>query len=122
MKKTAPTQKGEGHELVIAKTLPFSRKLLAKILSTLNEDFAVAETPESARELIDTPRCRIVFADEYMINDDTLKTIREKGVKLVFTTEPEESDRLKDIEYRIYHGKMSAESFATFIKDLRGAQ
>ncbi|WP_456457032.1 ATP-binding protein [Nitratifractor sp.] len=112
----------EGHEIVVAKTLPFSRKLLAKMLGALGEDFAIAETPEEAKLMIEAPECKIVFADEFMISDETLKSIRENGTKLIFTSEPEKSDRLEGIEYSVYHGKMTADSFATFIKNLRGAQ
>ena len=112
----------EGHEIVVAKTLPFSRKLLAKMLGALGEDFAVAETPEDAKLLIEAPECKIVFADEFMIGDETLKSIRKNGTKLIFTSEPEKTNRLEGIEYSVYHGKMTADSFATFIKSLRGAQ
>ena len=112
----------EGHEIVVAKTLPFSRKLLAKMLGALEEDFVVAETPEEAERLIGAPECKIVFADEFMISDAALRNIREKGIKLIFTSEPEKSDRLEGIEYNVYHGKMTAENFSTFIKNLRGAQ
>ncbi|WP_456430403.1 ATP-binding protein [Nitratifractor sp.] len=120
--ETEPPSPVEGHEIVVAKTLPFSRKLLAKMLGTLGEDFVVAETPEETKRLVETPECKIVFADEFMIEDQTLKSIRKNGIKLVFTSEPEKTDRLKGIEYSVYHGKMTADSFATFIKNLRGAQ
>ena len=112
----------EGAEIVIAKNLPFSRKLLARLLDSLGYDYTVAESPERTEAAVASPLCRILFADESMLSQRLLEELKSRGITLVFTSEPEAKDRLEGISYRVYEGKMTKENFDKFIKDIKGKQ
>jgi len=117
-----PANAVEGTEIVIAKNLPFSRRLLAKLMDALGHSYSIADNPVDASSLIVPGKCRVVFADESMLTDDALARVAEANAIIVFTTEPEEKDRFKGINTTIYGGKMTKESFEKFIKNIRGEQ
>ena len=112
----------EGSGIVIAKSLPFSRKLLSKLMDALGQEYGVAKSPEEAEIMIVPGKSRVVFADEDMLSDRALKKIVEADAMVVFTSEPEEKERIKNINYIIYEGKMTKENFEKFINNIRGEE
>ncbi len=111
----------ETTEIVIAKNLPFSRKLLAKMLDALGHGYNIAERADDVSKLI-APSCRILFADESMLDDEAIQKIRDAGATVVFTSPPQESARFQGIRTAVYDGKMNKESFENFIHTIRGEQ
>ena len=109
-------------EIVIAKNLPFSRKLLSKMMEALGHQYRIAENSEETAKLIHPGASQIIFADESMLSQDALDRIRESQAVVVFTMEPEKRDRFNGIDYTIYNGKMTKENFESFLKTIRGKQ
>jgi len=120
--ESAPAEQEGEPEILIAKNMPFSRKLLAKLLENLGYAYLAAGSAEKALEAISAGKCDLVFADESMLNDEFVSLAKEKGISVVFTSEPENRERLAGLDYRIYQEKMSKENFDNFIKQIRGIQ
>ena len=118
--KSAP--KSGAPEILVAKKLPFSRKLLAKMLDTLGSSYEVATDIEEMKKALKEGSYRLVFVDDEMLNDEILELARRNEVHLVFTSEPKDTARLKGISYTIYREKMTKESLNNFIQSTKGAQ
>ena len=112
----------KGESILIAKNLPFSRKLLAKLLDNLGHSHIIAFTEDEALQALREKRCDLVFADEGMLNDEFVTLAKEKETVIIFTSEPETKERFVNLDYRLYDGKMSKENVDNFIKQIRGVQ
>lgn len=112
------TQSSE--EYIIAKHLPFSRKLLAKILDALGYSYRITHDPESTAQALESGNCQVVFADESMLDDRSLDALKKTGATVVFTSEPENPSRLQGLRTVTYHGKMNKENFEQFLQTIRG--
>ena len=104
-------------EILVAKNLPFSRKLLAKLLGSLGSPYRVADSPREALELLRSRRISMMFADEKMLEGPLLQAAREAGVLVVFTSVPEHTERLEGLDYVVYTEKMTRENFKKFIEE-----
>ena len=113
---TAPEGPGE---ILIAKNLPFSRKLLAKLLDSLGSPYQVAGTPQEALEFLRSHRISMMFADEKMLEGPLLQAAKDAGILVIFTSAPENPERLEGLDYVVYTEKMTRENFKKFI-DERG--
>ena len=109
-------------EILVAKNLPFSRKLLSKMLDSLGYPHQTVSSDEEALDALEAGRYHLVFADESMLNDAFLRRARENQILVVFTSEPENSARLEGLHYRVYTDKMTKENFDSFIKKIREEQ
>jgi len=107
-------------EIVVAKHLPFSRKLLAKIIDAMGYEYSVANSAEEVASLISPSKTKVVFADENMLTDEAIKKLAKTGIIVIFTSEPEDRSRLKGIKMAVYKGKMNKESFEKLMKKVRG--
>jgi PleD family two-component response regulator len=112
----------EKEEILVAKNLPFSRKLLAKMLDALHLPHHSVTNPQEATRALEGGNVTLVFADESMLDDRFLTLAKERGLPVVFTSPPENTARLEGLNYRIYTDKMSRENFEKFIKEIRGEQ
>jgi signal transduction histidine kinase/CheY-like chemotaxis protein len=113
---------GEAKEFLVAKNLPFSRKLLSKMLHTLGYPHRVATTPEETLQALESGKYAVIFTDESMLNDAFLQKAKARGTTIVFTSPPEDEARLSGLEYRVYNDKMTRENFEKFIQQIKGAQ
>jgi len=109
-------------KILVAKKLPFSRKLLAKMLSTTGESYEVAADPAEAKEALNHQSYFLIFTDEEMLSREILDQVRRQESHLVFTSEPQDPSLLKGISYTVYHDKMTKESLQNFINSIKGAQ
>ncbi|WP_292658845.1 ATP-binding protein [Nitratifractor sp.] len=100
---------------LIAKNLPFSRKLLAKLLDSLGYAYQVAHTPQEAQELLERRNVSMIFADEQMLKPSVLEAAKENGTVIVLTSEPENPKQLEGVDYIVYHEKLTRENFKKFI-------
>ena len=115
---TRETQSGETYgEILIAKNLPFSRKLLAKLLDALGYTYRIAGSPREALDLLKSYRFFLVFADEKMFEGPLLQAAKDAGVLIAFTSAPENPARLEGIDYVVYTDKMTRENFKKFIEE-----
>jgi signal transduction histidine kinase/DNA-binding response OmpR family regulator len=112
----------DAHEILVAKNLPFSRKLLAKMLDSLGLPHRSVGSAEEASRALEQEGVSLVFADENMLDDRFLTRAKERGVPVVFTSPPEDTARLEGLNYHVYTDKMSRENFEKFIKKIRGEQ
>ncbi len=125
-KKESSTPKKEektldsSKEILIAKNLPFSRKLLAKLLDSLGYKYDIAGDRDEVSKLCDSNDYKIVFADQSMLDEKYIALAKKRGIKTVFTSNPDENFTLSGLKYEVYSGKMSKEKFDSFIKKLRG--
>jgi len=109
-------------EILVAKNLPFSRKLLSKMLDSLGYPHQTVASDEEASRALEEGKYTLVFADESMLNDTFLRNAQKSQVKIVFTSEPENKARLEGLHYTVYTDKMTKENFENFIKKIKGEQ
>jgi signal transduction histidine kinase/CheY-like chemotaxis protein len=115
-----PPKSSTGAEILIAKSLPFSRKLLAKLLDSLGYKYDIASDRDEVSRLVDSNSYKIVFADQSMLDEKFIATAKERGMLTIFTNSPDEHFPLSGLKYEVYSGKMSKEKFDNFIKKIRG--
>jgi len=106
-------------EFLIAKNLPFSRKLLAKLMDALEYNYQVANTPQEVLELLKNGNVSMIFADEAMLEPSVLEVIKERETLIVFTSAPEHPEHFKGLDTIVYSEKLTRENFKKFI-DKRG--
>jgi len=109
-------------EIMVAKNLPFSRKLLSKLLDALGYPHQTVSDSREAAALLKTGGIRMVFADESMLDDAFLREARRNQVLVVFTSEPENPARLEGVNYQLYQEKMTRENLNNYIKNIKGEQ
>jgi len=112
----APREKKNG-EVLIAKNLPFSRKLLAKLLAALNYPYLEAASVETAIELLKSHDISMIFTDEKMLDGPLLEAVKQAGTRVVFTSSLEHPEQFDTLDYVVYSGKMSRENFKKFIEE-----
>jgi signal transduction histidine kinase/CheY-like chemotaxis protein len=118
--ETVETEQEPETEILVAKNLPFSRKLLSKMLDALGYVHRTVTSDEEAARAMEEGSYRLIFADENMLNDAFIRRARESHSVVVFTSTPENSDRLRGLHYQVYTDKMTKENFRTFIKNIKG--
>lgn len=124
--KTAPKkepkepQLDSSKEILIAKNLPFSRKLLAKLLDSLGYKYDIAGDRDEVTKLTEKNDYKIVFADQSMLDEKFIAMAKERGIHTIFTSNPDEHFELSGLKYEVYSGKMSKEKFDSFIKKIKG--
>ena len=111
-----PTTEEPG-EILVAKNLPFSRKLLAKLLDSLGYAYQVAGTPQEALEFLKSHKISMIFADEKVLEGPLLQAVRDAGTLVVFTSAPEHPEQLAGVNYVVYTEKMTRENFKKFIEE-----
>ena len=116
------TPQEPGAEILVAKNLPFSRKLLSKMLDAGGHDYQMASSREEAAQAIQRGGVRLVFADESMLGDDFIQKAREEDVVVVFTSEPENPNRFSGLKTRVFTGKLNKENIEKLITEIKGAQ
>ncbi len=109
-------------EILVAKDLPFSRKLLSKILDALGYPYRIVSSADEASRALEEQDYRLVFADESMLSDPFLEKAKERQTLIVFTSAPGDTSRLKGLNYQVYRDKMSKENLDHFIKTSGGLQ
>jgi CheY-like chemotaxis protein len=109
-------------EILVAKNLPFSRKLLSKMLDALGYPHRTAASDAEAYEALEKGNFKLVIADESLLDDRFIRKAQESQLLIVFTSEPEKSARLEGLNYRVYSDKLTKENFDNFIKKIRGEQ
>jgi CheY-like chemotaxis protein len=109
-------------QILVAKNLPFSRKLLSKMLDSLGYAHQTVASDEEAYEALENGEFRLVFADESLLNDRFIRKAQENQILIVFTSQPEKSARLEGVNYQVYTDKMTKENFDNFMKKIRGEQ
>jgi CheY-like chemotaxis protein len=107
-------------EILIAKNLPFSRKLLAKLLDSLGYKYDIAGDRDEVSKLCESNDYKIVFADQSMLDEKYIAIAKKRGIHTIFTSNPDEHFTLSGLKYEVYSGKMSKEKFDNFIKNLKG--
>jgi len=108
--------------ILIAKKLPFSRKLLSKMLDALEEPYTSTTNFSETQKELEGKKYFLIFADEEMLDRNILDLIRKQKAHVVFTTEPKNRSLLEGIGYTVYHDKMTKESLNKFINSIKGAQ
>jgi len=109
-------------KILVAKKLPFSRKLLAKMLNAAGEPYEVVADPAEAGKALARQNYFLVFTDEEMLTREVLEQLRRQKAHLVFTSDPRDPSLLQGIAYTVYHDKMTKESLSNFINSIKGAQ
>ncbi|ADV45688.1 ATP-binding protein [Nitratifractor salsuginis] len=116
----ATAQEGKGmetKEILIAKNLPFSRKLLSKLLEALGYPYRIAETPAEALAILSSQPVSMVFLDEKMLDDALVNKLKESGVLVVLTSQAEHPERILGLNSIIYTEKMTRENFKKFLEE-----
>jgi signal transduction histidine kinase/CheY-like chemotaxis protein len=103
-------------EILIAKDLPFSRKLLSKLLDALGYPYQVAETPAEALAILSSQPVTMVFIDEKMLDEALKQRLKESKIPVVFTSRPEHPENYTDLNVVFYTEKMSRENFKKFLE------
>ena len=104
----------ESAPIVIAKNLPFTRKILAKILDNLKLPYSTVENPDALLRLLEAHSPKVILADEGMITPDVKKVLDEKHIDVIFTNKPE-TNRFTADHYHLFEGKLAKEDFEHYI-------
>jgi signal transduction histidine kinase/CheY-like chemotaxis protein len=119
-KRDSSEQLDGSKEILIAKNLPFSRKLLAKLLDSLGYKYDIAGDRDEVSRLAEKNDYKMVFADQSMLDEKFIAIAKQRGIHTIFTSNPDKNFPLSGLKYEVYSGKMSKEKFDSFIKKIKG--
>ncbi len=109
-------QEALSKKILIAKNLPFSQKLLAKLLDSISYPYIIAKTPQSALEAIKTEPISLIIVDEQMLESPLIEALKDRGIPVVFTSPPEHPERYKDLELIVHTERLNRENFKKIIE------
>ncbi len=120
-RKPSPRKRSENAEILIAKSLPFTRRLLGRLLDSLGYDYDIAETAEEVSEALKEQAYNLILTDENMLNDRSLQKLRQnRTITVIFTSKPQQEERFAEIRYIVYSGKLNKENFDHILKKAKG--
>ena len=110
-----PKLKSSDKEILLAKSLPFSQKIMAKFLDSLGHSYEKANNSSEIEEILKSQKFSIIFTDEKLLNDRVIQLLKGSNILLVFSNEPKEKEKFKDLNYVVHSGKLTQENLKNFI-------
>ncbi len=88
-------------KVLVARQMPFSRKLLSKLLNSVSYDNDIVDDKDHLDSIIESGKYDIVFVDESMVTDKLKSCARNGECTVIFTSEPKQIDDLSGLNYLV---------------------
>jgi signal transduction histidine kinase/CheY-like chemotaxis protein len=121
-KKSEPVKEEPKPKLLVAKKMPFSRKLLSKVLASLEMEYDELSDPSMIDFMAGERYYDIIFIDESMLGQEVKDHAAKHHSTLLFTSEPEDLSIVGGLKYRVIENKMTKDAIKEIIENIRGVK